>query len=259
MTKRKIYILSFSGGKDSTYLLLELIRRKYPLDLVIFFDTGWEFFVMYEHIEKCKKICEDNGIKFVTLYPEKSFDYLMFDKEVEKRDGSIQYGYSWCGGACRWGTTEKIKTIDKYLSQLENYIVYVGIASDEKHRLQKEWAEYKLFPLVAWGTTEKECLNGCYALGFDWGGMYKYFDRLSCRYCANKNNKELRNMRTHFPNEWEDLKSYQRKTSRPYRSKGVSIFDIERRFEVEDEFIAQGKKLRTKEFFQALKDKGINY
>lgn len=31
------HILSFSGGKDSTYLLLELIRRNYPLDEVVFF------------------------------------------------------------------------------------------------------------------------------------------------------------------------------------------------------------------------------
>lgn len=39
----------------------------------------------------------------------------------------------------------------------------------------------------------------------------------------------------------------------------VSFTDIERRFEVEDEFLAQGKKLRTKEFYQALKDRGIKY
>ena len=66
------HILSFSGGKDSTFLLLELIRRKEPLDEVVFFDTGWEYPVMYEHIEKCKRICEEHGIKFVTLHPEKS-------------------------------------------------------------------------------------------------------------------------------------------------------------------------------------------
>lgn len=260
MRKPKIYVLSFSGGKDSTKLLMELIRRKCPLDLVIFFDTGWEFFVMYEHIEKCKKICETNGIKFVTLYPEKSFDYLMFDKEVEERDGGgIHYGYSWCGGSCRWGTTEKTKAIKQYIKQFDDVIVYVGIASDEKHRLEKEWAEYKRFPLVDWNITERECLLGCYEDGFTWGGMYKYLDRLSCKYCANKNNKELKNIRDYYPDEWEALKSYQRKTDRPYRSKGVSVFDIERRFEVEDEFIAQGKKLRTKEFFNELKARGINY
>ena len=262
MNESKIHILSFSGGKDSTFLLLELVKRKYPLDMVIFFDTGWEFPVMYEHIEKCKKICEDRAIQFVTLYPEKSFDELMFDIEVTERNGGgTHYGYSWCGGRCRWGTTEKNKTIEKYLTRFEenSFTVYIGIAADETRRLEKEIAEYKRFPLVDWEISERECLSGCYEAGFDWGGMYEQLDRLSCKFCANKNIKELRNIRRYYPDVWEDLKTYQRKTDRPYRSKGVTVFDIERRFEVEDEFLAQGKKLRTKEFFQALKDRGINY
>lgn len=54
------YILSFSGGKDSTTLLLKYLSYrttepiKYPLDAVIFCDTGLEFPDMYTHIEKNK-------------------------------------------------------------------------------------------------------------------------------------------------------------------------------------------------------------
>ena len=98
------HILSFSGGKDSTFLLLELIRRKYPLDEVQFFDTGWEFPSMYEHIEKCKKICEENGIRFVTLHPPKNFDYLMLE-HITSRGNK---GYSWCGGNSRWGDRKSV-------------------------------------------------------------------------------------------------------------------------------------------------------
>ena len=162
------HILSFSGGKDSTYLLLELIRRKYPLDEVVFFDTGWEFPVMYEHIEKCKALCATNNITFTTLKPKQSFDFLMFEKEVKERSGNTHKGYSWCGGNCRWGTTEKKKALDKYAEQTKNAIVYIGIAADETERLQKERAEYKKFPLDEWGITEAECLQGCYDAGFDW-------------------------------------------------------------------------------------------
>ena len=158
------YILSFSGGKDSTFLLLELIRRKYPLDEVVFFDTGWEFPAMYEHIEKCKKICEDSGIKFLTLKPEKSFDYLMFD-HISK---SGKRGYSWCGGNCRWGTTYKIQTLDKYFGENDGAVHYIGIAADEIERLEKERDEYKCFPLAEWGFTEADCLQGCYDAGFNW-------------------------------------------------------------------------------------------
>ena len=39
----------------------------------------------------------------------------------------------------------------------------------------------------------------------------------------------------------------------------LTVEDIERRFEVEDEFVTQGKKIRSKEFYQTLKDRGIPY
>ena len=82
-------------------MLLEMIRRKEPIDEVVFFDTGWEFPQMYENIERVKRIVEDAGIKFTTLHTDVSFDYLMF--EVPVKDGK-HYGYSWCGfKGCRWG------------------------------------------------------------------------------------------------------------------------------------------------------------
>lgn len=251
-------ILSFSGGKDSTFLLLELIRRKYPLDEVVFFDTGWEFPVMYEHIKKCKKICEQHGIKFVTLRGKKLFDYLMFETKVNERGGGIHYGYSWCGGACRWGTTEKQKALDEYAEQNIGSIVYIGIAADETKRLEKERADFKRFPLAEWGITEAECLQGCYEKGFDWGGMYKYLDRLSCKFCKNKNLKELRNIRKHYPTVWEELKDYQRRTNRAYKGEGQSVFDLERRFAFEDERTAAGLSITSREFHQKLKERLSN-
>jgi 3'-phosphoadenosine 5'-phosphosulfate sulfotransferase (PAPS reductase)/FAD synthetase len=238
----KKHILSFSGGKDSTFLLLELIRRKYPLDEVVFFDTGWEFSVMYEHIEKCKKICEEHGIKFVTLHPPYDFDEL-FKK------------YSWCGGNCRWGTTYKTMALDKYFTENGGAVQYIGIAADETARLEIERAEYKCFPLAEWGIIEAECLKGCYDAGFDWGGMYEYLDRLSCKFCKNKNLKELRNIRKYYPEEWKELKEYQERTDRPYKGDGKSVFDLEKRFAFEDERIAQGLSITSREFHKELQER----
>ena len=253
MEERQKYILSFSGGKDSTFLLLELIRRQYPLDEVVFFDTGWEFPSMYEHIERCKKICSDAGINFVTLYPDYDFDYYMFDYEFTKRNGEQQNGRSWCGGVCRWGTFEKKKVLDKFAEQNKNNVVYIGIASDETERLAKKRETYKRFPLAEWGITESQCLQGCYDAGFDWGGMYEHLDRLSCKFCKNKNLKELRNIRKYYPSVWEELKDYQRRTNRPYKGEGQSVFDLEKRFALEDERTAHGLPINNRDFFDTLK------
>lgn len=250
------YILSFSGGKDSTFLLLELIRRGYRLDEVVFFDTGWEFPAMYEHIELCKEICEARGIKFVTLRPVNSFDYEMLERPVKKRDGRTQSGCSWCGGTVRWGTKFKIEALDGYVEKIGDVIVYVGIAADETERLEKERKEYKRFPLAEWGTVEAECLQGCYDAGFDFGGMYEHLDRLSCMYCRNKNIKELRNIRKFYPDVWEKLKERQTMTEHPLKSNMCygNVFDLEKRFAFEDERTAAGLSITNREFYKKLKE-----
>lgn len=53
--KPKKYVVSLSGGKDSTAMLLRLIAEKRPIDYIIFCDTGLEFPQMYEHISKLEK------------------------------------------------------------------------------------------------------------------------------------------------------------------------------------------------------------
>jgi len=247
--KNEKHSLSFSGGKDSTFLLLELIRRKYPLDEVVFFDTGWEFPAMYEHIEKIKALCKENAVDFVTLHPPKSFDYLMFDHITNKGNR----GYSWCGGNSRWGTAYKTQTLDKYHKQNKDCVAYIGIAADETERLNKEREDFKRYPLAEWGITEAECLQGCYDAGFDWGGMYEHLDRLSCMYCRNKNLKELRNIRKHYNGVWEKLKDCQSQTNLPYKTNGTTIFDLEKRFCFEEERIAQGLSITNRDFYKQLK------
>lgn len=243
-------IVSFSGGKDSTWMLLEMLRRGEHIDEVVFFDTGWEFPQMLRHVEKIRKIVEENGITFTTLHPEKPFDYWMF--EHPKPSG--QKGWSWCGkNNCRWGTSFKTSVIDKHFQQEPEHVQCVGIAADEVSRLQKTRKGNKRFPLAEWGITEAECLQGCYSLGYDWEGLYEQLDRVSCRFCGLKNLKELRNIYYNMPDVWEELRDYQSRTYLPYRKEGWSIFDLEKRFAIEREFTAAGKSIRTKEFHTAFK------
>lgn len=249
-------IASFSGGKDSTCMLLEMIRRKEHIDEVVFFDTGWEFPQMYEHVERVKRIVEDAGIKFTTLHPDVSFDYLMF--EVPVKDGK-HCGYSWCGlKGCRWGTTYKLRAIDNYFKNEPEHIQCVGIAIDEPERLAKERKGNKRFPLAEYGFTEADCLKYCYELEFDWGGLYELLDRVSCKYCGLKNLKELRNIYTNIPEVWEELRDYQRRTRLPYRGNGETVFDLEKRFDLQNEFEAQGKSVRSKEFYNELRKRVTN-
>lgn len=231
----KKYIASVSFGKDSLAMLLRLIEENFPLDEVVFYDTGMEFQCIYNIRDKIIPLLKEHNVKFVELKPKEPFEYTMFDKPVKKRNGQISKGYSWCGGRCRWGTTEKLKAIEKYAKDCYEY---VGIATDEPLRLNKERKGNKLFPLAEWNMTEKDCLKYCYDKGFNWleDGieLYSILDRVSCWCCCNKNLKELKNYYKYLPKYWNKLKDMQAKLDRPMKYNKYTVFDLEERFKEEE-------------------------
>ena len=231
------YIASVSFGKDSLAMLLLLIERNEPLDEVIFYDTSMEFQSIYDTRDKVLPILQGKKIKYTELHPQKRFEYTMFDKPVKHRDGSCSKGYSWCGGRCRWGTTEKNKSISKYLKNNygNDYMEYVGIAYDEPQRIKEK--NHKLYPLYEWKMKEEDCLLYCYEHNFNWLEdsikLYDILDRVSCWCCANKNLKELRNYYKYLPKYWDRLKQFQSRTNRPFKNNKYTIYDLEERFKKE--------------------------
>lgn len=235
------YIASCSGGKDSLAMVLKLLEMEYPLDEVISYITDAEFKAVVNVIERLKELCEQKGVKYTILEPDKTFTYHMTEKPVMKRNGSIQYGYKWCGGTARWGTAMKLDAIAKHNKTYgdEAIVEYVGIAVDESNRInrQKNGNRVKVYPLVEWGMTEADCLEYCYSKGWHWNEngyeLYDLLDRVSCRCCKNKNLNELRNIYHFLPEVWQELKNLQDEIGMPYKD-GKTIHDIEARFITED-------------------------
>ena len=145
-------------------MLLRLLEEGWPLDEVVFYDTGMEFQAIYDIRDRVRPLLEERGIRYTELKPDYDFEWKMFDKPVNGRNG-FHYGYSWCGGRCRWGTTDKLTVIERYA---RGNIEYVGIAADEVSRLEKERNGTKVFPLSEWRMTEADCLSYCYERGFTW-------------------------------------------------------------------------------------------
>ena len=55
MSKPILNVVSFSGGKDSTAMLLKMLEKEIPVDVVLFCDTGLEFPALYRHIQKVEQ------------------------------------------------------------------------------------------------------------------------------------------------------------------------------------------------------------
>lgn len=250
-TKPPYHVVSFSGGKDSTAMLLRMIELNMPIDNIVFADTTAEFPAMYEHIEKVEKYISR---KITLLIPEQDFEYILLKHKVFARDGSVKQGYSFGSMTERWCTTYfKTRAINKHIRELKNsyeVIEYVGIAADEPKRIKD-----KNYPLVDWGWTEADALKYCYEKGFDWSGLYELFGRVSCWCCPLKNLDELRKLRKYYPDLWAKLQDWQSKTWRKFRA-DYSVQELKLRFRLEEERESKGLPTgRNKEFQKALAER----
>lgn len=228
------HIIQFSGGKDSTAMLLMMIEKGMQVDEIIFCDTGKEFPEMYEHI---KKVEEYIGRKITFLEAEKPFDYY-FSEHVKTRgkdkENQNKKGYGWPRMWVRWCTRLlKQKLTRDYLKSQGEYIQYIGIAADEPKR-HKNIPKNTVHPLFDWGITEEEALQYCYDRGFNWGGLYKQFRRVSCWCCPLQGIDELRNLRKFHPDLFKKLLDMDTKVTFKFRP-DYSVEQLEQRFNIEDQ------------------------
>lgn len=232
-------VVSFSGGKDSTAMLLMMIEKGIPIDRVICVDTTKEFPQMYEHIEKVSGMIEPLKIEIVKI----DFDYW-FGEHIKTRGKRIgEKGYGFPDFRNRWCTALKQESYGKIVASMQynprkrggincipdEIVEFHGIAFDEKKRTLKNKKRNIQYPLVEWQITEKQALEYCYAKGLDWGGLYKKFHRVSCWCCPLKRIAEIGTLYTDFPHLWEELKRMDEKSFRKFRS-DYSVSELENKF-----------------------------
>ena len=235
------YVVSFSGGKDSTAMALLMLERGEPIHSVVAFDTGWEFPQMYQHWDQFERY---TGLKIVRLTPERSYTYWMLEREVVARKGPNKgsvhrIGNGWPSPMRRWCTGKKVYGINRYLKTVEAPISCIGIAADEAHRV-KDNAKYPCrYPLIEYDVDEAQALELCRQHGFDWGGLYEIFSRVSCFCCPLQRKGELKKLRRFFPDLWEKMLEWDAAVpGHNYGFRGYdTVHDLEAIFAEEDRFL----------------------
>ena len=201
-----------------------------PIDDIIFCDTTMEFPAMYEHIDRVEQYI---GRKVMRLKPPHDFIYYFAQYQKTKGKNKGECGYGWPGMWSRWCTRLfKIDLTAKYLRNIGEYVLYIGIARDEPKRHKKR-GDNVIHPLYDWGITGSMALQYCYDHGFDWGGLYEKFRRVSCWCCPLQGINELRSLRKYYPELWQKLIAMD--AMREYKfSPRFSVKDLELRFAIED-------------------------
>lgn len=208
-------IVNLSGGKDSTAMLLIMLENNIPFDEIVFIDTTKEFPQVYDHLEKLE-LYIGIPIKRIKI----RWNYY-FSHHITKKG---KKGYSWPDIKNRWCTGLKIKAINSYSKDNHSY---VGIASDESHRMVKN--SKISYPLVERGMTEQDALKYCYDKGFDWDGYYEMFYRMGCWCCPLSDIGAMRNLYLHYPDLWKKLERMDDRTYRKFK-KEYSVAQLTTKF-----------------------------
>ena len=225
------HVVSFSGGKDSTAMLLMMTEKEMKIDDILFCDTGLEFPQMYEHIKAVENYI---GQKITVIKSEKPYEYYLAEHILTKGKRKGARGYGYPSMRVRWCTARlKVDVIKRYFKKYkkEGFKIeqYIGIAADENDRCR----EYN-YPLVEWGVTEAQALEYCYSKGFNWGGLYDTFKRVSCYCCPLQPLSELKTLWKKYPELWQKMKEIDKRTHSSFRL-DYTLDEIEQRFMYEGE------------------------
>jgi len=242
----KEVIINFSGGKDSTAMLLRMIELGERIDYIVFADTGFEYPELYEYIKKIEKHINR---PITILKAEKSFDDWRFGELTRGKDKGKQRGFPQVLTPCYWMRESKFKPIDKFRQEHNNAISCIGIASDEKDRVQKDTS--LRYPLIEWGWTEQDCVNYLNKLKL-LNPLYINFKRIGCFMCPKQSDYAKWVTWKQYPELWGKVREFE-KENLESTNRNIFLRSVE---ELEKEFNS-GKKPKIPKTYECFECKGV--
>ena len=241
------YIVSISGGKDSTACLLYALNSFSKDDVIpVFCDTEWEHKYTYEYLEYLEKKL---NISIIRL---KSLGFVELSKKKKFMPNRVM----------RYCTLElKIKPFNKYLYEnfiIKNidFIVIKGVRREESQARKntpvfsetkgiynrKSFIVKSLYPIVDW--TTKEVFEYLIQNNIKLNKLYlKGFSRVGCYPCIYATKWELENLEDEYIKRIRKLENQVSNIL----GKNVTFFSPDR-----DKFLKRNQKKLFKEFEDAI-------
>jgi len=204
------YILSLSGGKDSTIALYLILQKNYPLDEVFCALLPFEEPEMYEHLEKLDKwLFKRKGINITFIENKKPIEPFMAERTKRGVHKGTIRGFPLKGAGFCWISRDwKIVPLQKYANKYakDNGCVihtYLGFTIDEKNKSREVKIKNYLankekfvelynesYPLVDFKVTEEKARSLLKVSGLGCKTHFEY-NRSGCWFCQ-KSRKEAR-------------------------------------------------------------------
>lgn len=199
------HMVAFGGGVDSTAMVIGLVQRNEPIDLILFADTGGERPETYAHVESFSSWLKERGYPgIVTVWKVKDGQRYTLEQDCTEHKAlpSVAYGFKRCSDHF------KIRPQNAYLREWEpakqawangqKVVKYIGYDAGEERR--KENADRKVdtkydykYPLIDWGWEREECLEVIDAAGVPRP------PKSACFFCPSSRPKEIIDLSERHP------------------------------------------------------------
>lgn len=237
------YILSLSFGKDSMALLLEVLRRKMPLDYVIFCDIKFNDTISGEHplmaewIPNAEQMLKNKfNIDIIHLTAKKNFTEQFYTVKQKGNHIGDRYGFpytisAWCNGRLKLDPINNfIKGIIKEFGAVTEY---VGIASDEPKRLERykelKTENHKYITLADLGISELQAMEICKQHDL-LSPKYSNSFRGGCWFCPKQSMWDLYQLYRNYPEYFNILEEMEKDSFNSFKP-NKTIKQIREQFE----------------------------
>lgn len=197
-------VIAYGGGTNSTAMLIGLVERKMPVDLILFADTGGERPGTYAYTKLFSDWLVERG------YPEiRTVHYTDKDGERVTLEGrslqterlpSLAYGFKKCSLRFKRGPQDKFvnnwEPAKECWKRGDQVIKYLGFDADEAHRMQGSRDDNKyryLYPLVDWIWGREECVEAIEQADLPQPG------KSSCFFCPAMRKREILQLKACHP------------------------------------------------------------
>lgn len=244
------HIASCSFGKDSLATVILAREHGEPLDEVVYCEVMFDDQIsgeVPEHRDFIYNVAipklKSWGIPVTVLRSQKTYMDEFF-RVCGKRSSCAGklVGFP-LAGRCAVNGTCKMPPIRKYMRTVGECITYVGIASDERKRLERNAGTNKVSLLEKYNVSEAQAKEIAERAGL-LSPIYKFAPRNGCWFCPNSRKSELWHILKEHPDLWNRLLELD-----AIPNKAGKLFDYEHRIsEIDTAFHLEADQISLFDF-----------
>lgn len=211
-----INVIAYSGGKDSTALLLWAMRTGLTPRRVVFCDTGWEHPATLAYVEEIERL---TGERIVQVRGPETFE-----ERVRRLRGFPSAGIKWCTDELKIQPTRR--ELDRLRDETDDVQVLVGVRAEESRKRaampEREWSkayDCEVWrPILSW--TLADVVAEHHRAGVPLNPLYRLgAERVGCWPCINAGKTEIELVARLDPERIDRIRELERVTKNTMFSK----------------------------------------